>query len=779
MVENMIGRLVYFDLKKKVINNLFLGLLILISIIFFVFGTMIFFNVNKVVDFSISKTNGADNYIVLSNNDEDIESCNDFLDSKEECDEYEKTDILFILSNEVESKQNKISMNFIIEQEKDGSEIGKIEVVEECDIDENWCYIPISLRTYGYALGDKLKFENGTEEYSIQIKGFYETSAFGLPSYGCVRLITDEKAYELLNENFDEFILYKIRLHNEKKSQDFDLSLVKELNKDKDTVVYSTDYDKNMTSATYMVSIVAIVLILFAFILFLLCLIVVYFTIKSGIEDDIVDIGILENLGYLPIQIRSIYLIKILLVNAIACAIGFYIVFVLKNNICNIMTDFSGVYWNNIKILKYCIYAFIGSSIFLTIIVLASTRRIMKYPVVDALKNLIKDEQVSFLRYHINKSHFGINRAIGINNIVSSLRQSIIVFLIYLIVGICTSVSGLIYYNMVLNNEAFYNIIGQELAHIVVTVSNVDDVNEIEEIIQGMENVEHTSMHDMKQKVCIGDREINTIISNDFSKMELLDTYEGKLPTTKEEVVLGGTLADKLDKKIGDKIEITYKDTSYEYYISGFVQTIIDSGNVVILTEKGIINIDENYTRNSIYVYLNNSDAIDDDVKHIEDLTDEYEGVTVVNYDVTAKNAVSIYEIISGYVATVIFFISIIIVMLIIVLLVNDNVTRKKKEFGIQKALGYTTFQMILQLEYTFIPIAVLGILAGIVLGGKYINLALSSILYNTGVAKLEFAVEKRLLIVIGIVVFVFSVISIFMRALKIRKISPYELFVE
>ncbi len=117
--------------------------------------------------------------------------------------------------------------------------------------------------------------------------------------------------------------------------------------------------------------------------------------------------------------------------------------------------------------------------------------------------------------------------------------------------------------------------------------------------------------------------------------------------------------------------------------------------------------------------------------------------------------------------------------MLIIVLLVNDNVTRKKKEFGIQKALGYTTFQMILQLEYTFIPIAVLGILAGIVLGGKYINLALSSILYNTGVAKLEFAVEKRLLIVIGIVVFVFSVISIFMRALKIRKISPYELFVE
>ena len=776
----MVFRMMRFNLKKNKIGHISVAVLITIAVSFLILGTFIYFNIDKIVDMRISNTNGAHNYLVLTNEKDIIKKCKDRLDSDETCNDYEMSNILYLADSEVDTDIGKVNMNFIVEEKNTALGLCEQVIIKENESIEEGCYIPVSLRSYGFGIGDELSFKNNQNEYVVKIKGFFDTSAFGLPNYGGVRIILTQKIYESFKKDYDEQVFCKIRLNDEEESEVFGAKLTKELNEDYPAVVYSTNYEKNKVSAVFMSSIVAIVLIIFAMVLLILSFIVIYFMIKSSIDYDIVDIGMLESLGYTHRQIRGIYLAEYLFLTLISCVIGTTSAFILKDKICDILTNFSGVYWNGIELLTNCIASCVFCIVLVGLIVNLSTRMIIKYPTVDALKNIVKEKNEFALNFSIHKSGNGVNAAIGINNIFSSLRQSVMIVLIFIAVSICTSVSGLIYYNMVVENRAFYDIIGEELAQIVVLNNAPDtDIELLEQDILKIENVRSVSMHDMQKNVFIGDREVKTIVSEDFGKMELLKTYAGRFPSEENEVVIGGTLADKLGKHIGDTMTVSCEDESADYKIVGLIQTIVDSGQVVVLTDSGIKKIDEDYERNSIYIYLNNVSDIDATVEEIKSIAGDNELISVVNYDKYAKNAVQTYVDISKYVVTVIFIVSVCIVMLIIVLLVNDYINKKKKEFGIQKALGYTTLQHILQLGYTFMPSVIVGTVIGAIFAGSFLNKALGYVLYSTGVAKLEFMINKPMLALVGATVLVFAYIALLSKANKMKKISPYQLFVE
>jgi putative ABC transport system permease protein len=75
------------------------------------------------------------------------------------------------------------------------------------------------------------------------------------------------------------------------------------------------------------------------------------------------------------------------------------------------------------------------------------------------------------------------------------------------------------------------------------------------------------------------------------------------------------------------------------------------------------------------------------------------------------------YSTVISKVGIAIFVVTNLIVILILYFVVNSSITRQKRTLGIQKAIGFTTFQLMNQVSLSFlIPVAV-GVFIGSVLG--------------------------------------------------------------
>ncbi|MHB8061879.1 MAG: FtsX-like permease family protein [Ruminiclostridium sp.] len=227
--------------------------------------------------------------------------------------------------------------------------------------------------------------------------------------------------------------------------------------------------------------------------------------------------------------------------------------------------------------------------------------------------------------------------------------------------------------------------------------------------------------------------EINYVhITDDFSLLDNNQVYEECYPKYDNEVVINGYIAEKFQKNVGDTISVKMGNSSAEYLITRLNQSSDYMGMDISMTFKGIKRMKSDYKYNSINIYLVNGKDVN---IFIDEITNKFSNqiAGTINSSELAKSQLGVYTSIMSIVISSILIITALVVVMILYLIIKALIIRRRKELGIQKAVGYTTLQLMTQTSMSFLPVVFLGVILGSII---YINPLLSVLFKRIGVMK-------------------------------------------
>ena len=275
-----------------------------------------------------------------------------------------------------------------------------------------------------------------------------------------------------------------------------------------------------------------------------------------------------------------------------------------------------------------------------------------------------------------------------------------------------------------------------------------------------------------------GDIELVNFVVDDFSLLEGSMLYEGRYPKHENEIVMGGNLARMEGKNIGDTIKVTQAGKTAEYLIVGFIQVVNNNGYVSAMTIQGMKRIQPDYSPREIYVYLKDNTKTAEFIKYVEQ---EYSDVlvSVVNTQEYMDAQLSVFGVIFSAVAFVIVGVAALVIIMVLYLMLKTVILRRRRELGIQKAVGFTTFQLMNQFALNFVPVIGLGVAAG-GLGGVFgFNAFFVATVQGMGImnASMPAPIGMTIAVCAGLVLtaYIFAMLI----SWRIRKISAYALVTE
>ena len=288
----------------------------------------------------------------------------------------------------------------------------------------------------------------------------------------------------------------------------------------------------------------------------------------------------------------------------------------------------------------------------------------------------------------------------------------------------------------------------------------------------GDQRVSKLYLYNSVQMLHVGGDVLMVTITDDFSKVNNQEVIvEGRFPRYDNEMAIAAKYAEERELRIGDEIKLTADGKQGGYIISGFVQITNNLGKDCLLTREGYERMGE--MQNTSY-YLNLTDGTDIGAFNTEmkkSLGDKVNAT--IDIEATVESAASIYVLLMKMIVFAVLALSVVVITFVLYLLVRTIVSNKKQEYGILKALGFTTGQLILQTALSFMPAVVLSAVVGVTVCSFIINPLTASFLKDIGIVKCTFKVPigYNILAGMGMIGAAFGIACLL--SVKIKKITP------
>ena len=372
--------------------------------------------------------------------------------------------------------------------------------------------------------------------------------------------------------------------------------------------------------------------------------------------------------------------------------------------------------------------------------------------------------------------HTGIplQPALAFKTALSGIKQNVIVCITMVVLSLVMVFSGVMRENMIKDMAPFINFIVGETADSCINV-NVKTEKEFLQKMRTDARVEKIYLYTSVEVRHVEGIGLLATVCDDFSKVNNKDgVFEGRFPKYDNEIAVAAKYAEENGLKVGNEIKVTAGGRQAAYIISGFTQTTNNLGKDCLLTREGYERLSK--LENTSY-YMNLSEGCDIEKFHSE--VKERFGDKVnamINIEEIIEGTASVYVSLMKMIVIGILVLSLIVIAFVLYLLVRTMLNNKKQDYGILKALGFTTGQLILQTAASFMPAVLLSTAAGVTVCSFIINPLIAVFLKDIGIVKCTFTVPAgfNILAGMGLISAAFAISCLL--SLEIRTIAPKDL---
>ena len=638
-------------------------------------------------------------------------------------------------------------MNTVFYNLDEDRTLNLLDVTEYSEKSEASVSIPMYMKELGGFTEDgSIVYSIDGKEHSYDIGGIVSEMQYGNYGTGLIGGYFPSAVYEDFAHQYRDHVIaeYSIKATGTADLNEIKNTISEKLREKGITLLNINDRDTSKQTRTMVCTLLIVIFLALAAIILVVSIFLSNFRIRSAIEGELAQMGVLKAVGYTSNLIIAGTVMPYMLAGIAATVIGIALSYAVLPSVAGILAIQSGFSYTP----DFDITA-------LLIVILTLTCAILLFSYISAGK-IHRLEPINAIR--------------GITG-DESAGQNILLFIVSFGITVLLSFAGTLLYNVNVKPDNFMNTLSEELPSVIFTAED-DKMTELKELLENDSRV-RLFMEYASVPVSYENGSLTAFVCENFSKVTNDICYESHSPVQDNEIAVGNAISDKFP--IGNEIELTVGEQSAVYIVTGYIQSVNNAGLVCQLTSEGYEKIGD--TTNSVNVYLYHKNA--------DEFINEYE----VNHDAVIKSSVNfeqmsengrmMYTAIVSVIVIILFVISVLMVLLVLYVLINSMISRRRQEFGIYKAIGYTNRQLTIKTALGFIPVVAVASIISVIAGLWYLP-AINNIIFSLiGAVKNHFEVSVWILIVFAVMfTAVAFVISVLLSA-PIKKITAYSLLKE
>ena len=767
------GGLVRHNLKKARGQFISFGIVMMITAVILNISLVLLFQTGKAYDRRFEELDTSDISAAVPS-----AAAYDGLDGDiaalEGVSQVEDNEALFASAALQEFQGSDFTMNTYFYRLSDERTISKHTADEISDNEEEMgAYIPMYLSALGgYKTGGKIRYIIDGKEYAFTVNGIISEMQYGNYGTGFIGIYLTDKAYEELTseESFTAVSEYLIKADSAA-----DISEVKSdisaLLKDKSIPTFSLlDRDNAKNSRTMVSNTIVLFLAVFALLVLIVSIFLARFRIKNTIDEEINEMGVLKGIGYTSRQLMLSQVIPYGVICGAGLLLGTALSYTVIPSVANVLAVQSGFSYTPVFDIRAALIAIFGILVFVLLFTVLAAGKIKRLEPINAIRGIDPLKPVTKNRFPLDTSKGPVALDLTFKQAGASAGRNILLFAVTFVMMILLAFTGVLLYNVNIRPDNFLTTLSEELPDIKVQ-SDGEHFEELKEILDG-ENVKAVSYGITGGEY--SDGSLPVIVCEDHSLLKNDIGYEGSHPGNAGEIAIGSALAE--DYPIGDTFTLTVNGTAHDYRVSGFIQSVNNNGLIAELTDEGYNSISDTplYSLN-VYTDGRDTDSL------VDKLNNEYSDYTV-NVSNAAKETKAMQAMYSSLItvaAALLFVITVLIVLLILYVIMRSMTSSLKTDFGICKAMGFTSRQLIMQTVGSITPVVLISSVLSAALGTAYLPAMLGGIFSVIGAQKNNFEIPAAVLLIMAVVLTAVNVVIGTLLCRPIKKITAYSLIKE
>ena len=523
-------------------------------------------------------------------------------------------------------------------------------------------------------------------------------------------------------------------------------------------------------------SILSIMVIVFAFIIVIVCLTMIRFRISNSIEEDMPAIGSLKAIGYTSWQIRAGLWGQYLIVALLGAFAGVPLTYAILPLIRGVIAMQTGLAWQQGLDISLNIIAVGVIVLIVSALVIICSRKIKSIDPVVAIRGGATGHNFKRNHLQLDKTKLPLHLALGSKAMFQNVRQGISLFIVFAVIAFAAVFFVSMRHMATAQSDEYIALTGAELSDVALQLRPNADSEHMLDAIVAMDGVWQAAFLD-STSIVVGGEHIIAYVMDDFSKKVNPSVFQGRYPIHRNEIALSNFASSMLGVGVDDILHIGAQNAPF--VVTGITQgqgATEDVGMVNIsITTLGIEGILPNFNQLRLGIYL---DEWVDENAFLAEITAmfEYEISSTINWRIVVSEGNAVVTDILVLVSTAMLGFATVVILLVLYFIVGAVIVRRHRHLGIQKAMGYTTFELMRQVSVSFILPLIAGIVSGTVLMAFTFNSVTALIMTPLGVSQASFDIPYLWAALTGVALTIISYATILIITGRIRKISAYDL---